>query len=99
MDCIYAALFLPFATQSTLLLPHIHPFSHKFTQRRRSQPRKDTASSLVAVRVRCLAQGHLNTVGRAGGDQTFKLPVTSQPTLPPEPHAAPTIIYTSMLEG
>ena len=36
-----------------------------------------TASSSVAVRVRSLAQGH----------RTSNVPVTSQPAVPPEPHA------------
>ena len=60
------------------ILPHIHPFIHTFTHRPRSQPRKATASSSGAVKVRCLAQGHLDTLalGRAG-DRTSNLPVTS----------------------
>ena len=44
-----------------------------------------------AVRVRCLAQGHLDTQQQeltGVGDQTSILPVTSQPALPPRPHAA-----------
>ena len=41
------------------ILPHIHPFTHTSTHRRRSRPRRATASSPGAVRVRCLAQGHL----------------------------------------
>ena len=46
-------------------------------------------SQLVrAVRVRCLAQGQLNTqLGRAG-NRTGNLPVFSQPALPPKPYAA-----------
>ena len=39
----------PFTT-----LPHIHPFTHTFTHRRRSQPRRATASWSGAVRVRRL---------------------------------------------
>ena len=39
----------------------------------------------------CLAQGHLHTeIGRAG-DRTSDLPVSSQPTVPPHPHASPFI--------
>ena len=38
------------------------------THRRRSQPCKATASSSGAVRVRCLAQGHLNTQLGGAGD-------------------------------
>ena len=63
------------------ILPNIHPFTH----RQRSQPRSETASSTGAVRLRCLAQGHLDTLGGAG-DRTSNLPVTSQPAPPPEPH-------------
>jgi hypothetical protein len=51
--------------------PHIHPFKHTFTHRRRSEPRKATVSSSGAVRVKCLAQEHIDT-------QTSNLPVTSQ---------------------
>ena len=39
------------------------------------------------VRVRCLAQGHHDTLGGAG-DRTSNPPITSQPALPPELHAA-----------
>ena len=38
--------------------------------------------------MRCLLQGHLDTLLGGVWDQTSKLPVTSQPSLPPEPHAA-----------
>ena len=69
------------------ILPSIHPFMHTFTYQ--CQPCMEIASSL-AVRLNCLAQGHLDTQSRLGGsgDQTSNLPVTSQPALPPEPHAA-----------
>ena len=39
-------------------------------------------SSSGAVRVRCLAQGHLNTHLGGSRDQTCNLPVASQPSLP-----------------
>ena len=64
-------------------LPHIHPFMHTVTHRRRSQPRRATASWSGAVRVRRLAQGHLDTLGEAG-DRTSDLLVTSPPALPPD---------------
>ena len=51
-------------------------------------PRKATASSPGAVRVRRLAQGHLNTQLGGAGDRTSDLLVTSQRALPPEPQAA-----------
>ena len=38
-----------------------------------------------AVRVMWLAQGHLDTQLGGVGDQTSKLPVASNPTLPPQP--------------
>ena len=44
-----------------------------------------TASSSGAVRSRCLAQRHLDTLLGGAGDQTSNLPVTSRPVLPPEP--------------
>ena len=69
-----------------------HSPIHGFTKRRRCQPCKATARSPGAVRVRCLAQGHLDTqLGGAGIElATFQVDlVTSQPTLPPEPHAGP----------
>ena len=63
-----------------MLLSKIHTFTH----RRRCQPCKTTASSSGAVRVRCLAQGHLDTHTLGGaGYQTSNLPVKSQPALPP----------------
>ena len=63
---------------------HIHPFMYTSTHRRRSRPCKVTASSSGALRVRCLARGHLNTRLGGAGDRTSILPVTSQPGLPPE---------------
>ena len=50
------------------ILPHIHPFVHIFTNHQRCQQRKVTASSPGAVRVRCLAQGHLDTKLGGAGD-------------------------------
>ena len=45
------------------------------------QPCKVTASSSGAVRVRRLAQGHLDSQLGGAGDQTSNLPVTSQPKM------------------
>ena len=50
----------------------MHPFTHR-------QPARQGA-----VRVRRLAQGHLDPQLGGAGDLTSNLPVTSQPTLPPE---------------
>ena len=63
--------------------PNIHPF----TQRRWCRLRMATASSSVALRVRCHALGQLHTLLGGAGDRTSNLPVTSQPALPSEPHA------------
>ena len=71
-------------SQCFTILPNIQPFMHTFTHRRRCQPCKATASSLRAVRVRCVAQGPVDT---RAGDRTIKLPVTRRPALPPERHA------------
>ena len=49
---------------------NLKPSIHTFTHRRRSQPRKRAASSLGAVRIMCLAQGHLNTQLGGAGDRT-----------------------------
>ena len=52
-------------------------FIHTFTHRRRCQPRKATASPSGAVRVRRLAQGHLDTrLGEEPGIEpaTLRLP-------------------------
>ena len=60
----------------------MHTFTHQW---RRRHPCKATASWSGAVRVRCLAQGHLDyQLGGAGDRTTSNLVVTSQPTLPPE---------------
>ena len=59
-DCAYTALFLTSGrSKRCTTLPHIHPFMHTFTHRRRSQPRRATASSSGAVRVRWLPLGAL----------------------------------------
>ena len=78
------------------ILPNIQLIMHTFTHR--WQPCKATAS--LVVRVRRLAQGHLNTELKGAGDQTCNLPVTSQPTLPSEPHTAPSgLVSVSMLSA
>ena len=82
MGCIYTALF----SKCFTILPKIHPFMHTFTHRRRSQPRKETASSSGAVRARRLAQGHLDTQLGGAGDRTSDLRVTNQSALRPGPH-------------
>ena len=62
------------------VLTDIHPFMHTFTHRRRSQPRRATASSSGATRVRRLAQGYHDTRLGGAGDRTSNLAVTSQPS-------------------
>ena len=49
-------------------LPNIYTFIHTFTHQLRCQPCKATASSLGAVRVRCLAQGHHDTLRSRGSN-------------------------------
>ena len=63
----------------------IHPFMHTFTHLRQRLPCKATASLSRAVRVRCLAQGYLETQLGGDWDGTSNLPVTSKHALPPEP--------------
>ena len=76
------------ATQSALqyCLTFTHSCTH--SHRRRSQTFKVTACWSGAVRVMCLAQGHLDTQLGGAGEWTRHLPVTSQPALPPELQAA-----------
>ena len=69
------------------ILPNIPQLIH--IHRWRCQPRRATASSSGAVRVRCLAQGHLDTHLGGAGTELAPFPVTRQPALPPEPNAAP----------
>ena len=67
-------------SESCIMLPNIHPLIHIHTPMAVSwrQP---------AHREQCLAQGHHDTqLGRAV-DRTSNLLVTSQPSLPPEPHS------------
>ena len=47
-------------SKSFTILTSIHPFTHTITHQRRGQPCQATASSSGAVRVRRLAQGHLD---------------------------------------
>ena len=86
---LYSAFLTSGHSKRFTVSPHIHLLLHIYTNRRRSQPHKATASSLGAARVRHLAQAHLNTQLGGAGDQTSNLPVTSQPALPPETNAAP----------
>ena len=64
-------------SKSLPILPLIHPFMHTFTHPRRCQQCEVTASWSGAVRMRCPAQGHLDT--RLGGDggrtSNLRLPV------------------------
>ena len=62
----------------------LQPFINTLITRRRSPPRRATASLSGAVRVRCLAQEPLNAQLGGAGDHTSNLLVRSQPALPPE---------------
>ena len=79
---LYSAFLNSGQSKHFTIWPNIHPFTHTFTH----QPCKATASSSVAIRLRCLAHGHLDTQLGGAGDLTRNLQV-SEPTLPPEPHA------------
>ena len=66
------------------VFPNIHPFIHTFTQRRRCQPRRATASRSGAVRVRDDSlRGHLlhTPAKEEPGNRTSNLLVTSQPAV------------------
>ena len=56
----------------------LHRLIQTLTHRWQSQPCKATASSSGAVRVKCLAQGHINTQLGGAGDRTSNLSVTRQ---------------------
>ena len=76
------------------------PFMNTFTHRWRSPPCTEKASSSEAVRVRCLALGHLDhdtQLGGAGG-WTSNLSVTDQSTLHPEQSRHYTILLGIKLE-
>ena len=65
------------------LLPHIHHSrTHSHTDGGVSHARRQPARRELTVRVRCLAQGHLDTQLGGAGDRTNNLQVTSQPALP-----------------
>ena len=57
-------------------------FIHTFTHQWLIQPCRATG----VVRMRCLAQGHLDTELGRGRDRTSSLPVIREPVLPPELH-------------
>ena len=59
-------------------------FSPPFTHRRQSQPRRARARSSGAVRVRRLAQGHIDSQLGGAEDLTSNLAATNEPALPPE---------------
>ena len=69
-------LYSAFLTsQCFTILPNIQPFMQTFTHQRRCQPCKATASLSGAIRVRYLAQRHLDTRRRPGIElATFRLP-------------------------
>ena len=52
-------------------------YNHSFTHRRRSQPSRSAASSSRAVRLRCLAQGRLDTQLGGARDRTGNQPALS----------------------
>ena len=85
---LYSAFVTSGCSKHCTTLHNVHPCIHTFKHRRRNKPRKGTAGSSGAVRVRRLAHGHLETQLGGAGDRTSNLLVTSsQPALPPEPHA------------
>ena len=57
----------------TLLSKATYNYIHTFTHRRRSQPHRATTSSSAAVRVRCLAQAHLDNQLGGAADRTSNL--------------------------
>ena len=63
--------------QDAFIQSDLHPCMHTFTHRRWSQPHRATASSSGAGRLRCPAQGHLNTRMEEPEIklETFRLPV------------------------
>ena len=61
---------------------HIHSHNHTPTATVESTPQCDSP-----VRVRRLAQGHLDTQLGGAGNWTSNLQVTSRPAVPPEPDA------------
>ena len=88
---LYSAILTSGHSKSFTICPNIHPFMHTFTAESTT-----IAVRSVAVRVRCFAQGQHDALLGGAGDRTSNLPVTSQPTLPPEPHASlmyPRIAY------
>ena len=56
---LYRAFLTTSHSKRFTIPPHIHPFMHTFTHRRR-----DCRRASGAVRVRCLTQGHLDTWDR-----------------------------------
>ena len=56
----------------------LHRLIHTLTHLRQSEPCKATASSSGAVRVKCLAEGHINTQLGGARDRTSSLSVTRQ---------------------
>ena len=74
---VYSACLTSGHSKYFTISPNIHPFMHTFTH-------SHSDGSSGAVRVRCLAQGHLD----AGADN-WTSNLTSRPALPPGPHAAP----------
>ena len=61
-----------------------HSYTHSHTDDGVCQPCKATASSSGTVRVKCLAQGHLDIQVGGSRNWTSNLSVTSQSSLPPE---------------
>ena len=76
----YSAILTSGHSKRFIILPSIHPLMHTFTHRRRCQLCKATASSLGAVKVRCIAQGHLDTIAR--GSPGFELATLRSPVNP-----------------
>ena len=84
---LYCAILTSEQSKSFTILPYnIHPIIKKFTQQHRCQPEQVTASLSGAVRLRCLAQGHLDTLGDLGIElATFRLPANPIYLLSPMP--------------
>ena len=82
---LYSAFLTIGHSKRFTILPHIHHSrTHSRTDGGVNHARRQPARRELTVRVRCLAQGHLDTQLGGAGDRTNNLQVTSQPALPPE---------------
>ena len=84
---------LKITLQYCLTITHQCTHSHTDGGVNQGDSERGNIAGNIATMQCCLSQRHLDTQQGGAGVRTSNLPVSSQPTLPPEPHATYTYVF------